>query len=573
MAGGRARLWLPALGRTLAQQARTEWFGTPFHAMALGGPQPDGIAAAPRDPRPIDPERGAALLRGEFILAGATLVVGPRGDPWNRPSPGRLFAVRLHRFEWMGDLIAAGEIAAAQDVAAKDIGLREALRLTLDWRRVFGRWNTFSWSPDILERRVFNLACAARAMVALASDWEAANLIDSLARQARHLLSLGDEPPRAAERLIAVALAGTALGGAAGSRLLVKALPRLDAALEQAVLPDGGHATRSPEAGMELLLDLLTLDDGLSQLGRPPAERISQAIDRLAAGVRFFTLPDGRLAAFQGGEEVGKARIAAALAHDASGAKTTPLKTAPYAGYQRMAGKAITVMVDAAAPARDAWSLAACGQAGALEVVCGRDRLIANSGWSPMAAGPDILRLAAGGSTVSLGDGVLGAPLRGYMARALGPRLVGGPDKVEVHRRENEAAVWVDIVHAGWLPATGLEHERRLYLDLERDELRGEDRFMPGEKAEARPVAVAVRFHLHPEVRALISRDQRSVLLKGASNHGWWLRSDASEVAIEPSLCFREGLAVRTSQIVLRGRLRADRGGRVRWKLAAAEGQ
>ena len=35
----------------------------------------------------------------------------------------------------------------------------DALRLTLDWRRVFGRWNTFSWSGRRLDRRVFNLAC------------------------------------------------------------------------------------------------------------------------------------------------------------------------------------------------------------------------------------------------------------------------------------------------------------------------------------------------------------------------------------------------------------------------------
>ena len=84
-------------------------------------------------------------------------------------------------------------------------------------------------------------------------------------------------------------------------------------------------------------------------------------------------------------------------------------------------------------------------------------------------------------------------------------------------------------------------------------------------------MAVAVRFHLAPDVRALVSRDQRSVLLRGPSNLGWWLRSDASEVVIDPSVSFRDGQPYRTSQIVLRGRLRADRGGRVRWKLAAAE--
>jgi uncharacterized heparinase superfamily protein len=61
------------------------------------------------------------------------------------------------------------------------------------------------------------------------------------------------------------------------------------------------------------------------------------------------------------------------------------------------------------------------------------------------------------------------------------------------------------------------------------------------------------------------------VLIRGASNVGWWLRNDAAEVLIEPSVHFVDGRPRRCSQVVLRGRLRADRGGRVRWKLALVE--
>jgi uncharacterized heparinase superfamily protein len=214
--------------------------------------------------------------------------------------------------------------------------------------------------------------------------------------------------------------------------------------------------------------------------------------------------------------------------------------------------------------------VAACGQPAAIEILAGRERLITNGGWSPSATGPQALRLAAGGSTVALGAGVVGQPLSGGLARALGPRLIGGADKVEVHRRESEAGVWVEVSHGGWLATTGLTHERRLFLDRSHDEVRGEDRFIPASDAAPRPVAVAVHFHLHPQVRALLAQDQRSVLLRGRSPRGWWLRNDASEVTLEPSVVFHDGLPVRTVQIVLRGRLRADRGGRVRWKLAAA---
>lgn len=559
MAAAHPKLWFTALRQTLGGQISDEWFASPFHALALRRPRTTGFAATPHDLRPVDPARGRALMNGELSFAGQLLAVGPGGDPWNRPSPGIHFAVRLHSFDWLGDLI-----------TLEEPGIVEALRLALDWRRSFGRWNAFSWRPDVIERRVFNLACHARTLGAPASELESGRIAEMLALQARHLLAIGDAPPRAAERLSAVALAGVSLAGPAGARLLDRAMPRLEAALDRAVLADGGHASRSPQAGLELLLDLLALDDGLSQRGRPPAERLSSAIDRLTAALRFFTLPDGRLAAFQGGEEADPVRIAAARAHDAGAAKASPLNEAPHSGYQRLAGPTLTLMIDTRPPARERWSVTACGQPAAIEVLAGRERLISNSGWSAAAAGPQALRLAAGGSTVALGAGLVGQPLGGVLARALGPRLVDGPNHVEARRRENETGVWVEVSHDGWVAAAGLTHERRLFLDKTQDELRGEDRFIPAPTALARPLAVAVHFHLHPQVRALIARDQRSVLLRGRSPIGWWLRSDASEVSLEPATTFRDGLAVRTLQIILRGRLRADRGGRVRWKLAAA---
>ena len=204
-------------------------------------------------------------------------------------------------------------------------------------------------------------------------------------------------------------------------------------------------------------------------------------------------------------------------------------------------------------------------------MVCGRDRLITNCAWSPDAAGPQALRLTAGGSTASLGEGSAGAPMSGFLARALGPRLDGGARQVVVRRREGDAGIWVEMEHDGWVARFGLTHERRLFLDRANRELRGEDRFIPAANATGRLTPVDIRFHLHPDASASLARDQRSVLLRGPSSVGWWLRNDAAEVSIEPSVHFTGGHARRCSQVVLRGRLRADRGGRVRWKLALVE--
>ena len=553
---------LEAVAAAFRNQVEREWLGSPPHLSGLERPKAEGWAAGPRDARPTDAIMAGAIVGGVFRLAGETLAVPAGADPWRRPSPSRAFALALHRFAWLPSLMSVGEA-----------GQREALRLTLAWDRVFGRWNRFSWSPDALERRVFNLACAGRATTATASQAERLSLSQSLARQARHLLQLAKAPPRAAEQLTAAAVAGAALAGAAGTRLLKESLARLGAALTETVRPDGGHASRSPQAGLELLFDLLALEDGLSQRGASSPDAVSRAIDRLTAALRALTLSDGRLTALQGGETCSAPYVAAALAH---GPQTEleappPPDAAPRGGYERLTAPGLQVMVDAGAPADGAWSLAACGQPMAIEVVCGRDRLITSSAWSPGALAPQALRMAGGASTVTIGLGHVGAPLGGFAGRSLGARLAGGVRAVTASRRENEAGVWLDMAHDGWVRQAGLTHERRLFLDKTAHELRGEDRFVPTGAARPASLPIAIYFHLHPDVTALIARDQRSVLLRGASEIGWWLRNDAGEVSIEPSVHLEGGRPRRAEVVVLRARLRADRGGRVRWKLALAE--
>ena len=347
--------------------------------------------------------------------------------------------------------------------------------------------------------------------------------------------------------------------------------------MPRTVLPDGVHASRSPQAGLELLFDLLTLDDAMSQRGLEPPPMLTRAIDRLSGALRFFTLGDGRLACFQGGESVRAARVAAALAQDSS--KTRPPDVAPHGGYHRLAGEGLLAMVDGGAPAQGDFSVRACAQPFALELVCGRDRLITNCGWTPDGAAPQAFRLADGASTLTVADSSVGEPMSGLLAAVFGPRLSGAPRLVTARRHEGQEGIWLDLSHDGWGPRFGLRHARRLFLDRAQDQLRGEDRLDPinaktgrAEAGRPRYLPFSVRFHLHPDARASLARDQKSVLIRGPSNQGWWLRSDAPEVSIEPSAHFEDGKTRRSSQVVLRARARSDSGGRVRWKLAVADG-
>lgn len=555
-------LWPAILGRLLTRQLWIEAYGLPGYALTLRGRVAQAFAATPRDFRPVDPTVGKAILGGRYVLSGSSLEIGETEDPFNRPSPTRAFAVDLHAFAWLPSLM-----------LHEERGAREAVRLTLAWAQTFARWSPFAWDPQILARRTFNLSCAARRMGAVASDGDRFRLADVLGRQARQLLRPPGGLAGQAERLVASALAGAVLAGTPGQRIRRVALGRLGGALRQTVAGDGSHASRSPEAGLELLLDLLALNEALAQLSEPTPEPVSGAIMRLTTALRLQVLPDGRLAGFQGGGPSTTARIAAARAHDEH-AETPGGSSGTVGGLARIRSPLLTVVTDAGPPARGAWSEAACAQPLALEIVCGRDRLITGCGWTPRASDRQGLRLSPGHSTLTLGETAFAEPLGGWKAELLGPRLYGRPWKTTVERRDAEGAVWLEVEHDAWAAPYGLLHQRRLYLDQRLDELRAEERLhpCPEHRGQVRQIAApyAVRFHLEPGAQASLARDRRSILLRGHSGRGWWFRTDGPDVAIEPSVHIEDGLTRRSLQVVVRGSARTDAETKVRWKLSPA---
>jgi uncharacterized heparinase superfamily protein len=543
----------------LWRRMQLEWRAATPHRLAIGLPRPSGLAIRPRDFRPADPGGGARLLRGEFGWGGEILETGVGGDPWRRPAPDGGFAAALHGFAWLPDLLTQGEA-----------GAQAGLRLWLDWRRAYGRYDVLAWSGRVLERRVFNLACAAGALAPLVSDAEGAAYVDGLARQARHLLGEPDDRGRGAEQAAVAALVGAALAGAAGESLLRPALRRLAPRLARAVLPDGVHASRSPERGLELLFDLLALDDALSQIGAPAPAEVSRAIDRLAAGVRFFALGDGRLPSFHGGEGADRIEVATALALDAGAGEVA--RSMPYGAFQRLDGGALQLIADAGSPPAGAWRGSACAQPAAIAVVCETRRLIIGSAWSDKASVSGELRGPAGGSCVGVDGAWPSARLLAGLLAGGGPaRLDGGPADVRAERSESGPKTWLDIAHDGWLEL-GLGATRRLYLDAQSGELRGEDVLTPTGGPLLAPVPFAIRFILAPDVAAQVAIDGRSVLLRPAGAHGWRLRCDAAAMRLERGAVFDEGAARATQVLVLPGVVRPGAAIRVRWKLSRDDG-
>ena len=110
----------------------------------------------------------------------------------------------------------------------------------------------------------------------------------------------------------------------------------------------------------------------------------------------------------------------------------------------------------------------------------------------------------------------------------------GGPTDVQVSRQERDNGVMLRLSHDGYADRFGVVHQRSLRLSTDGRRLDGEDVFVPahGESLPARRGdSFAVRFHLHPGIKANRHSDGHRVLLVLPNRDVWTF--DAYEERVE----------------------------------------
>jgi uncharacterized heparinase superfamily protein len=561
--------------RALGYGLRSLFYVSPLFRGLKARPRP--LASPPIDPWPGDAARGRAIIGGTFSFAGKTVRVAPPGEGrgagprlWAPPGTGPDWLAALHGFAWLRDLrVVGGE--AARDTAR---------RLVTDWIEGHGRWRPLAWRPDVLATRVAAWIASADVITQGAEPAFTQSFLTALTAQGRHLLACGPGGLSGGRRLLV--LKGQVFTAAAligGGRALRRALARLEAELDHQVLSDGGHIERSPAQQFAVLRDLVDIRSVLLGCGHTVPNALQRSIDRMAPMLRFFRHGDGGLALFNDSGE-GEAWLVDMVLTRAD-APGKPLNSAPHSGFERVAINRTLLVCDMGAPpppgARDHTF------AGTLsfELSIGKERMVVNCGGGPgLGAGwRQALRATAAHSTLTLADTnsteILEAPGRGS-------EIGKHPVNVRRERSEDAGATWLDGSHDGYLRGFGLIHRRRIWIAAGGEEIRGEDHLSPpGQEGAAedtksgrwtwrrdRPRSFAVRFHLHPGVKASLVSDGQAVLLRLPSGAGWRFRAEGAKVELDNSIYIGSGEMKRTSQIVISGGVTAGGprpGAAVRW--------
>ncbi len=529
--------------RRAATPFRVAWRRSWLYRRLLKGKMPDRILFHPLDPLPKRLEEADLLLKGKFRFAGETVEVR-EGSVFDKPAPSQAWARALHAFEWLPPLSAAGG-AAARILATN---------LITQWVKRNGRYAEPSWAAEVTAARLLHLFAHGRFVMANSDVLWRSKLFVSLREQSRLLARTFHEAPEGLSRLesaVAHVLSGACLNDSA--RRLETGLVHLEGQIACQILPDGGHVSRSPEALLQAYRLIVMAIDALTATEYPVPVAIRSAHDRIAPMLRFFRHGDGGLAQFNGSSECDARMVESLLARDE--ALGQPFWHAPHSGYQRLTAGKTFVLMDCGVPPAGAFSVNAHAGCLALEFSAAAQRIVVNcgteNGGSVSWAGA--LRATAAHSTVTLADTSMATVLQPGLARdLLGPRLLGGPTRVDSSREEIPQGWRVDGRHDGYLSSFGITHERSLSLSPRGNVLSGVDRLVPSEdRAQRKSVPFAARFHIHPDVRVSPSQSG-GFILKLPNGEGWRFRC-SGDAAIEESVYLGSGTVRRSEQFVIAG--------------------
>lgn len=556
----RDRLRLAGLAAARAAGSLAQGAVAPYHAVkAMAIAPPERLRVAPPDIRTADSTVADEIYAGYFSFDGKTVNALGR-SPFALHPPSAAWRRSLAGFSWLRHLRAADRALARANARA----------LVADFLALRGvEPGDPAFAPAVTARRVLSFLAQSTILLDGAEPDFYDRFMAALARDARALFrALASGKARGADRLIcAIALVEFSICADTARKFQPVAARLLSAELDRQIMSDGGHVGRNPQVLLDLLLDLLPLRQVFAARGAHPPEAAVRAIDRMIPMLRMLQHGDGSLALFNGMGVTLQDRLATILSHDESPG-AAPIN-APYAGYQRMEAADALVIVDAGVP--PSFDLSRYAHAGCLsfEYSLDRERVVVNCG-APAGhydAARELARATAAHSTLVLDDRSSCRIVSALDARRhRAGRIVAGPRKVRVDRRQSKSGQVLELSHDGYAREFGLIHERVLALTHDGARLIGQDRLVaaPGVAHPPQAPDFVVRFHIHPRVRLSLAAGGQKIELFLPSGVKLLFEAQGLTPRLEESVFFAapEG-ARKCAQITLSGHSSPET--RVRW--------
>jgi uncharacterized heparinase superfamily protein len=519
-------------------------------SLSYPGSRAEQLLLAPQELRTADPSFATELYNGHFGLAGRLAEVEAE-SPFEIAPPSEAWARELYGFGWLRHLRAADS----------ELSREQAKALVNDFITLKRSIHPLAWQPEIVGRRVISWLSNSVLILDSGEPEAYEAFLKALTSHLRYLSAGYRDAQDGVPRLVALmALIYAGLCIAEQQAVVERYSRPFCKELERQILPDGGHISRNPDALVDLLLDLLPLRQCFVARDRAPPKELTDAIDRIMPMLRFFRAGDGMLARFNGAGPTQTDALATVLSYDDVEGK--PVRAATNSGYVRLdCGTTVLICDIGPAPAP---SLSYAAHAGfmSFELASGNCLIVVNCGapsldhdaWRPYSRSTPAhstlcfeesssAEFTAAGTNGSLI--VLDSPLT-------------GPVNAQGAFADQGDNLRIKGAHDGYMADFGVSHARQLLIAPNGLLMSSEDKLTAPAGLKSSDGGMiggeyAIRFHLHPTVRAELSADGVSALLTLKNGETWRISSNAPETRIEESFFLADARGPQPAQQVVLG--------------------
>lgn len=510
------------------------------------------------EPRSIGSfEVGQELLQGKFVFAGK-MVEGSTQTIWSIPAPSEGFTEEMHGFNWLDDLAAVGDKAARQ--LAQD--------WVRGWIRYYGDGNGPGWTSALTGQRVLRICAHAKFLFRGLEPDHKADIFTSIARQLNYLGKSWRREKGGQARL--EALTGLIFAGVAFAdrkHSLTQANKAIGAECARFIDENGAIKTRNPEELMEIFTLLTWVYRTLEDAKVKPDSRILTAIETIAPTMRSLRIGDGSLTRFHGGGRGREGRLDQVL----SDSRVRGVRTGELAmGYDRMTAGRVTLLIDCASPPPFEVSQHGHASTLAFEMSSGRLPVVVNCG-AGQKFGLEwerVCRATGAHNTIGLGATSSSniAP-EDFVSRTFGERLTDTPQHVIHSREQGLHGNLLVISHDGYVKDFNVIHQRRITLSIDGREIQGVDAFFSHEKrANENAKSFTAHFHLHPDVKAAMSKDGTKILMQLSNRETWEFTQNGAKFSLEDSVYLdQRNLKPRATKQIVASGAKVEYAGQITW--------
>lgn len=495
---------------------------------------PQSLKIAPHDLGTADPEIAREFYNGRYNLGGEVVEAVQDNNPFQFESENQNWLKELHSFSWLLHFSANSD--AVSDSLART--------LVVDWMQIDpANGAKCIWETQTTARRLISLLCHSPVLLSKPDADFHYLLMRSLGKHIKVLKrQLVDSPDGIHVLLAHIALSYASVTFEGTTSPLKPFNEKLSITLKNQILPDGGHISRNPACIPDILALLLSLRQSFIATDQQPPQELVSAIERMFPALRYFRHGDGSLARFNGCSVSRSDLISTLLRYDE--AMGSPLRDASHSGYQMAQVEDAKLIMDTGMPPQGELSMEAHSGILSFEFSKAGNTLIINCGRPefPQKDTSQVWRTTNAHSTATLNDtSIARFENPGSAGRAITGQIFPRSFKLETSRTDKEDGSIIMGAHEGYVREFGIRHQRTLTLDKNGNRLYGQEWFSGPDKSDMRYTTrdmVAIRFHLHPSIKASISSNGETCLLETSNGERWRFDCPGFKLELTESIFF-----------------------------------